>query len=142
MKKIIALVSVLVLCMACVGTAFAYDSLTYRADYTIAAGKEGYGPSTIYHKTFNKGYAKYKLENYSIDGVDYPELVYVYMYDRQMKKQVTPSDNAYVGVDQVITLNYVKERMPKPTDTLKPVTFKTNSAHVSFNVAIEGSFDP
>lgn len=142
MKKIIALVSVLVLCMACVGTAFAAASLTYRADYTIAAGKEGYGPSTIYHQTFDKGYAKYSLEGYKIGGTTYPnEKVKVYMYDRQSGKQVTKSD-VIVSVGEVITLAYMANRMPASTDTLKPVTIKTNSNHVKYNVAITASFDP
>lgn len=79
--------------------------------------------------------------SYKIGGTSYTETARVYMYDRQMKKQVTSADK-YITVGNDIMLTYVKERMPKPTDTLKPVTFKTNSAHVSFNVAIEGSFDP
>lgn len=45
MKKIIALVSVLVLCMACVSTAFATVT---EFEYDIVAGKDGYGPSSIY----------------------------------------------------------------------------------------------
>lgn len=138
MKKIIALVSVLVLCMACVGTAFAAASLKYRADYTIAAGKEGYSPSTIYQKSINRRIASYLLENFTVGIVDYPESVYVHMWNRQVGDQVTGRKLA--SVDNVLELVYITA--PKSSETLKPVTYKPNSYYLQMDVIIKASFNP
>lgn len=55
----------MVFCLACVTTSMAEF---YRADYDIAAGKEGYSPSTIYHKSAGGYSATYHLESYSISS--------------------------------------------------------------------------
>ena len=63
MKRIVGFLLVMVFCLACVTTSMAEF---YRADYDIAAGKEGYSPSTIYHKSAGGYSATYHLESYSI----------------------------------------------------------------------------
>lgn len=140
MKKIIALVSVLVLCMACVSTAFAATPLKYQVRYTIESGKEGYSPSTIYHKSSGGYTAEFLLGNFTdADGkVDSPDYVKVHMWNRQLAKQVTSRVSA--PVDNVISLTYLTK--PTSSQTLKPVTYKPDSTYLHKNMIVEASFEP
>lgn len=135
MKRIVAFLLVLVLCLACVTTSMAEF---YRADYDIAAGKEGYSPSTIYHKSAGGNSAIYYLESYSISGTSYSETIKVHMWNRQLAKQVTSRLSGSVGND--VTLNYLTK--PTSSQTLKPVTYKTNTSHYSQTVTLRAEFEP
>lgn len=135
MKKIIALVSVLVLCMACVSTAMAQVT-GFR--YTIDAGKEGYGPSSIYTKSRGGYTAEFTLDIYEVDGYSAAETIKVHLWNRQLGKQVT----SRLSVDTCSTITLMYLTRPTTSQTLKPVTYKTNSDDYSKDVTITGSFDP
>ena len=135
MKKIIALVSVLVLCMACVSTAFATVT---EFEYDIVAGKDGYGPSSIYTKSRGGSYALFTLNTYTLNGSSITGAVAVHLWNRQLAKQVTYRPEVSSG--NTITLSY--RTRPTTSQTLKPVTYKTDTTHYSQLVTITGSFDP
>ena len=135
MKRIVGFLLVMVFCLACVTTSMAEF---YRADYDIAAGKEGYSPSTIYHKSAGGYSATYHLESYSISSTYYSESIKVHMWNRQLAKQVTSRLPVLVGND--LTLCYLTK--PTSSQTLKPVTYKTNTNHYSQTVTLRAEFEP
>ena len=135
MKRIVGFLLVMVFCLACVTTSMAEF---YRADYDIAAGKEGYSPSTIYHKSAGGYSATYHLESYSISSNYYSESIKVHMWNRQLAKQVTSRLPVLVGND--LTLSYLTK--PTSSQTLKPVTYKTNTNHYSQTVTLRAEFEP
>lgn len=135
MRRIVGFLLVMVFCLACVTTSMAEF---YRADYDIAAGKEGYSPSTIYHKSAGGYSATYHLESYSISSTYYSESIKVHMWNRQLAKQVTSRLPVLVGND--LTLSYLTK--PTSSQTLKPVTYKTNTNHYSQTVTLRAEFEP
>lgn len=135
MRRIFAFLTVMVLYLACVTTSMAEF---YRADYDIAAGKEGYSPSTIYHKSAGGNHATYHLGSYSIGNTYYFETIKVHMWNRQLAKQVTSRLSISVGYD--VILSYLTK--PTSSQTLKPVTYKTNTNHYSQTVTLRAEFEP
>lgn len=135
MKRIFALILVMVLCLSCVSTAFA---VFHRADYEIPANKDGYSPSDIYHKSEGGYYATYYLESYKIGTTYYDETIKVHMWNRQLAEQVT--SRLPVAVEGELALYY--STLPTSSQTLKPVTYKTNKNHYSEVVALMAEFEP
>ncbi len=135
MKRIFAFLLVMVLCLSCASTSFAIFS---RADYDSPAGKEGYSPSKIYHKSAGGYSAVYHLESYMTDSAYCSETIKVHMWNRQLAEQVTSRLSVSVGND--VTLNYLKK--PTSSQTLKPVTYKTNTDHYGKLVTLKAEFEP
>lgn len=97
-----------------------------------------YSPSTIYHKSAGGYSATYHLESYSISSTYYSESIKVHMWNRQLAKQVTSRLPVLVGND--LTLSYLTK--PTSSQTLKPVTYKTNTNHYSQTVTLRAEFEP
>lgn len=137
MKRVFAFLLVMVLCLSCVSVSFA--ELLYRADYEIEAGKEGYSPSKIYQKSAGGYTAKYHLESYvASKSGSCNETIKVHMWNRQLAKQVT--SRLAVSVGEEISLTYLTK--PTSSQTLKPVTYKTNTDHYSQTVMLYAEFTP
>lgn len=135
MKRAVAFLLTMVLCVMCVTPSMAKF---YRADYSIPKDKEGYSPSHIYQKSAGGYAATYCLEGYSISDINYSEAIKVHMWNRQLAKQVT--SRLSVSVGDAVTLSYLTK--PTSSQTLKPVTYKTNTSHYSRTVELLAEFEP
>lgn len=135
MKRTVAFLLAMVLCLAFLTSA---SATYYRADYEIAAGKVGYSPSSIYHTSGGGNYAKYHLERYIANGTNTNTAVNVHMWNRELGQQVTSRLACVVGNE--ISLVYLTK--PTASQTLKPVTYKTNTSHYNITVHLYAEFQP
>lgn len=145
MRKMFILFLAVMLCLASFTSAFAATADPegyYRADYTIAAGKSGYAPSTIYGTRNGFSYnfrAVYDLQkcDYTCGGV---KTVKVHIYNRKTGQQVTGRLLATCGTP--LDLDYLKNCVPASSHQCKPVTYKSNEDHYGDKVELKARFLP
>lgn len=146
MRKMIILFLTAMLCLATFTSACAanaYDAEGYyRADYTIAADKTAYAPSTIYGT--RNGFSYNFRAVYDLQGCDCTcgelDTVNVHIYNRKTGEQVTKRLPATCGTP--LDLNYLKYKVPSSSHQCKPVTYKPNEAHYNHAVALKARFLP
>ncbi len=144
MRKMFILFLTAMLCLATFTSACAATADSegyYRADYTIAAGKSGYSPSTIYgtRNGFSRNYhAMYDLQecDYTCGEID---VVLVHIYNRKTGLQVTSRLEATCGFP--LELMYL-DSVPASSHQCKPVTYKYNKDHYQDAVALKARFLP
>lgn len=144
MKKAVTFFLILVLALCTFSTSFA--AMGQAGPYNIAAGIEGYSPST-YASRYGDSAAyscSMSLLQYQINDTSATpnNEIKAHFWNRQLKKQVTSRVALTGGLNEWQSFSYLSSSYIGASYTYKPVTYKNRTALINSKVTIETQWIP